>query len=110
MDRRGVLHFAPLQGRAAQAFLRARGLPTADFDSLILVPEWTNRATAPFLLQTDGALVALRATGGARCGLAALGGLFPAAWRDALYRRVAANRKRLGGPGMVALPAERMLP
>src|ERR1051325_10611658 len=65
LDRRGVLHFAPLQGTTAQSYLRTHGLPTEDFDSLVFVPDWSRRAQPEFLVRTDGALAALRAFGGA---------------------------------------------
>ena len=34
-DTAARLHFAPLQSGPAQEYLRAQGLPTADFDSLV---------------------------------------------------------------------------
>jgi predicted DCC family thiol-disulfide oxidoreductase YuxK len=110
LDRRGRLHFTPLQGKAAQDFLRARGLPADDFDSLIFVPAWHARATAPYAVRTAGALAALRETGGVGRFAAGLAGVVPETWRDAFYRRVAANRRRLGGVETVPLPADRMLP
>ncbi|MSU23942.1 MAG: DUF393 domain-containing protein [Opitutus sp.] len=96
LDRRGVLRFAPLQGPAAQEFLRTQGLPTDDFDSLVWVPDWSRREGKNFALRTDGVIAALRAVGATRraAGLA----LWPHAWRDAGYRLVARWRNRAFGP------------
>jgi predicted DCC family thiol-disulfide oxidoreductase YuxK len=95
LDRDGKLRFAPLQGPAAQAYLRAHGLPTADFSTLVLVPDWPANAATP-LLRTDGVIAALRAVG--RPGLAVLLAVFPRALRDAGYKFVARVRYRVFGP------------
>lgn len=105
LDRRGRLRFAPLQGGAAQAYLRAHGLPTEDFDSLVFVPDWARRERAEFLVRTDGALAALRAVGGVGRVLA-WGGVLPRVWRDAGYRWVARWRHRIFG-GWRARPLAR---
>ncbi len=97
LDRSGGLRFAPLQGPAAQEFLRTHGLPTADFDSLVFVPDWARRSTPEFKLRTDGAMAALRVCGGAGRALAGVLGIFPAAWRDAGYRLVARWRYEIIG-------------
>ena len=102
LDRGARLRFAPLQGPAAQAFLRAHGLPAADFDSLVFVPDWARRdalgpGAAKFLLRTDGAIAALRGCGGAGRVLAGGLAIFPARWRDAGYRLVARWRFRIFG-------------
>ena len=96
LDRRGVLKFAPLQGPAAQAFLRTHGLPTQDFSTLVFVPDWTRRAEQQFLLRTDGVIAALRVCG--RNGLAGLLGIMPRGLRDAGYKCVARTRYKLFGP------------
>lgn len=104
LDRRGVLHFAPLQGPAAQDFLRAHRLPTEDFSSMVFVPDWHEaNAAGPagtgqpsFLLYTDGAIAALCACG--RTGLAATLRLLPRRWRDAIYRLVGHARYKIFGP------------
>jgi len=98
LDRRGALRFAPLQGAPAQDFLRAHGLPTADFSTLVFVPDWGRREAADYRIRTDGVIAALRAAGGAARILAALLALFPAACRDGGYRLVARWRYRLFGP------------
>ncbi len=104
-DRRGALHFAPLQGTVAQAYLRRHGLPTQDFDSLIFVPAWSSRERPDFLTRTDGALAALGATG--RLGwLVTLLSRVPASWRDAIYKGIARVRYRLMGE-WVPRPLER---
>jgi predicted DCC family thiol-disulfide oxidoreductase YuxK len=98
IDRRGALRFAPLQGPAAQSYLRAHGLPTEDFSTLVLVPDWDHRERPDFRLRTSGVIGALRAAGGAGRPLAALLALFPAGLRDAGYRLVARVRTRIFGP------------
>ncbi|MEY4815311.1 MAG: hypothetical protein RLZZ162_2384 [Verrucomicrobiota bacterium] len=97
IDRGGRLRFSPLQGPAAQGFLRANGLPTEDFDSLVFVPEWGRREGNVFLLRTDGVIGALRALGGAAGILARVLAVFPSGWRDAGYRWVARYRYRIFG-------------
>lgn len=98
LDRHGRLRYAPLQGEPAQAYLRERGLPTADFDTLVFVPDWAQRHREAPLLRTAGAAAALRVAGGMGNLLAALLGIFPSAWRDAGYRVVGRWRYRLFGP------------
>jgi predicted DCC family thiol-disulfide oxidoreductase YuxK len=97
LDPGARLRFAPLQGPGAQAFLRAHGLPAADFDSLVFVPDWAERERPDFMLRTDGAMAALRGCGGVGRVLAGALAIFPAAWRDAGYRLVAQWRHRMFG-------------
>ena len=97
LDRGAGLRFAPLQGPAAQAFLRRHGLPATDFDSLVFVPDWAQRERPGFLLRTDGAMAALRECGGAGRALAVGLAIFPPTWRDAGYRLVARWRYRVFG-------------
>jgi predicted DCC family thiol-disulfide oxidoreductase YuxK len=96
MDRRGGLQFAPLQGPTAQAYLRAHGLPTEDFDSLVFVPDWARRERAEFLLRTEGALAAARSVGGVGRALA-WARVRPVSWRDAGYQLIARFRYRIWG-------------
>lgn len=96
LDRRGALRFAPLQGVTAQAYLRAQGLPTEDFDSLVFVPDWGRREHPEFLLRTDGALAAARAIGGWGRVLS-WARVLPKSWRDAAYKVIARWRYRLWG-------------
>ena len=112
LDQIGVLRFAPLQGPAAQEFLRTHGLRADDFETLIFVPEWARRTDPStdstgslqtgsgrgnnFLLRTDGVIAALRAAGANR--RAALLALVPRALRDAAYRVVARSRQKFFGP------------
>src|SRR4051812_38242390 len=99
LDRRGRLHFAPLQGRAAQDYLRAHGLPTVDFDTLIYVPDWNRRHEPEYLFRTTGVIAALRTVGGASARiLAGAIAVFPATVRDAVYRAVGRWRYRIFGP------------
>ena len=97
IDRGGRLRFSPLQGPAAQSFLRANGLPTEDFDSLVFVPAWGRREGKSFLLRTDGVIAALRAVGGPARILAGVLAVFPSGWRDDGYRLVARSRSRIFG-------------
>lgn len=98
LDRRGVLRFAPLQGPSAQDYLRAQGLPTTDFETLVLVPDWSRRESGHHLLRTAGVIAALRVAGGTGRVLAAMLAVFPAGWRDAAYRLVGRWRYRIFGP------------
>ncbi len=98
LDREGRLRFAPLQSAPGQAFLRGRGLPVDDFDSLVFVPDWAQRDHGEFMLRTDGVLAALRTCGGLGDELAAVLAVWPPAWRDAGYRWVARIRYRVFGP------------
>ena len=95
-DRAGALRFAPLQSPPAQAFLRAQGLPTGDFDTLIFVPDWTRPVPGRFLVRTDAVLAACAAAGGWAAPLAELRAV-PRAWRDAGYKLVARLRYRIMG-------------
>ena len=97
LDQAGRLHFAPLQGPSAQAYLRAHGLPTQDFDSLIFVPDWAQRERPEYLVRTDWVIGALRAVGGA-ARLLAVFGVIPRSGRDAAYKGVARIRYRVFGP------------
>jgi predicted DCC family thiol-disulfide oxidoreductase YuxK len=98
LDRREILRFTPLQGEPAQAFLRAHGLPTEDFSTLVFVPDWSRRERPDYRLRTAGVIAALRAAGGLGNFLAAVLAIFPTSWRDAGYRLVARWRYRVFGP------------
>lgn len=95
-DRAGRLHFAPLQGEPAQAYLRARGLPVRDFDSLVFVPDWNQPAGSAPLLRTEGALAASAVAGGPGRVLATFR-VLPRGFRDWGYRLVARSRYALFG-------------
>ena len=81
-DRGARLKFAPLQGAAAQAYLRKQGLPTADFDSLVFVPDWNTQAPGAYLLRTEGALAAAAEVGGG-WGLVTWTRILPGGWTRA---------------------------
>jgi predicted DCC family thiol-disulfide oxidoreductase YuxK len=98
MDRAGRLRFAPLQGPAAQAYLRAHGLPTQDFETLVYVPDWTRRAQPDYQLRTAGVVSALRELGALGRFFGGLLAIVPRAWRDAGYRAVGHWRYRVFGP------------
>lgn len=98
VDRRGVLHYAPLQGPTAQAYLRRHGLPTEDFDTITFVPEWARAAEPEFRVRTAGIVGALRALGGVAGFCGAMLAVIPAAIRDAGYKLIARWRYRFFGP------------
>ena len=95
-DRAGRLHYAPLQSAPAQAYLRAQGLPAADFDSLVFVPDWNRPMEEKVLLRTDGVLAACAEVGGGWRVLAWLR-IVPRALRDPFYKVVARSRYALFG-------------
>ncbi|HEY9156177.1 MAG TPA: DCC1-like thiol-disulfide oxidoreductase family protein [Opitutaceae bacterium] len=98
VDRRGLLHFAPLQSQPAQEYLRSRGLPTRDFDSLVFVSDWNSWEAAPPRLRTNGALSAIVLVGGGWSVLAKISRCIPAPLRDLAYKVIARFRYRLFGP------------
>lgn len=96
LDRKQVLHFAPLQGPSAQWYLRRHGLPTEDFDSLIFVPNWHSCDRPDYLVRTDGALAAIGLCPGFGLITRTLKCL-PRSWRDLLYKSIARTRYRIFG-------------
>ena len=98
LDGAGRLHYAPLQGPSAQSYLRAQGLPTVDFDTIVFVPDWNHRERPEYLLRTAGIIAALRAIGGMGRVFAATIAIFPARLRDAVYRGIGHWRYRVFGP------------
>lgn len=104
-DPAGRLRYAPLQSGPAQAYLRAHGLPTQDFSSLVLVDDW--EGSGPGRFKTDGAIGALEAVGDP-LRFARLLRAVPKALRDAAYAAVARVRYALFGkyrPGPLEDPA-----
>jgi predicted DCC family thiol-disulfide oxidoreductase YuxK len=104
LDQRGGLRFAPLQGPTAQAWLRERGLPTQDFQSLIYLPEGL-KGRCGHLRKTDGIIAALHASGHPR--LARCLRLVPRSVRDLGYRVVARTRHRIFGGWKPGRPLRR---
>jgi predicted DCC family thiol-disulfide oxidoreductase YuxK len=98
IDGEGHLRFSPLQGPAAQAFLREQHLATTDFDSVLWVPDWSRRHTQPYLQRTESIIAALRVCGRIGRMLATLIALWPPKWRDAIYRTIGHIRYRIFGP------------
>jgi len=98
IDQRGQLRFAPLQSEVAQTYLRERGLPTGDFDSLVFAPDWNRPDAFPPQLRTAGALSAMSLVGGGWAFTAKILRLIPAPVRDLVYRLIARSRYRLFGP------------
>jgi predicted DCC family thiol-disulfide oxidoreductase YuxK len=95
-DRAARLRFAPLQSPPAQEYLRTRGLPVQDFDSLVFVPQWGLSGGAGPLFRTDGLLAAAAAVGGIWRAVTWLR-VLPVGPRDAAYRLVARLRHVLFG-------------
>ena len=96
-DRAGRLHYAPLQSGAAQAYLRAQGLPVADYASLVFVPDWSDPARGPYRLRTDGVLGACAVVGGGLWRTVGWTRFIPAVLRDGAYKLVARSRYALFG-------------
>lgn len=90
------LSFAPLQSVPAQNYLRAQGLPTEDFDSLVFVPDWNHPEGAEPRLRTGGVCAALDEVGGIWRVVSWLR-VLPAALRDPAYKLVAKTRYALFG-------------
>jgi predicted DCC family thiol-disulfide oxidoreductase YuxK len=95
-DQAGRLYYAPLQGKPAQAYLQAQGLPVADFDSLVFVPDWDNPQPGAYRLRTDGALAAAATVGGP-WRLVTWLRVLPGWLRDPFYRLAARFRYALFG-------------
>ena len=103
-DAAGRLRFSPLQGPAAQAYLRARDLPTSEFDSLVFVPDWERPESLPPRLRSEGAFAAADEPGGI-CRVLSWLRILPRSWTDAAYSGIARGRGIFGPPERVA-PAE----
>lgn len=95
-DKTGRLHYAPLQSEPAQAYLRAQGLPTSDFDSLVFIPDWNNQAHGAYRLRTAGVLGAADEIGGI-WRVVSWSRFIPAVLRDGAYKLVAWSRYALFG-------------
>ena len=95
-DKAGHLHYASLQSEPAQSYLRAQGLPTEDFDSLVFVMDWKYPLIYPPLLRTDGALAAAAEVGGIWRVVAWLR-ILPAGLRDLFYKLIARTRYAIFG-------------
>jgi predicted DCC family thiol-disulfide oxidoreductase YuxK len=95
-DRRGRLHFAPLQSAPGQAYLRLQGLPLEDLSSLVFVPDWENQARGAQLMRTTGALAAFAELDGPWRHVSCLR-VVPAFLRDPVYKLVARTRYAIFG-------------
>lgn len=95
-DPAGRMRFAPLQSEPAQAYLKAQGLPTADFDSLVFVPDWGNPVRGGYRLRTAGVCAAADEIGGL-WRVVSWARFLPAVVRDGAYKLVARSRYTLFG-------------
>jgi predicted DCC family thiol-disulfide oxidoreductase YuxK len=96
-DNWGRLRYAPLQGYGAQKYLREHGLPTQEFSSLVLVPDWEHQERPDYLLKTDALVAALRGCGGLGKTMGNLLGMLPRSFRDRGYDVIARWRYRVFG-------------
>lgn len=96
-DRAGKLRYAPLQGETYAAIQSAEK-PT-NFDTVVLYDNGV------FRTRSDAALTLLSTVGGVWKFLAAIARIIPRPLRDAVYKLIARNRRRiLGGPEACRLP------
>jgi predicted DCC family thiol-disulfide oxidoreductase YuxK len=95
-DRRGVLHFAPLQGELAGAALARHGVDPADLDSVVVVSDW-GLAGERADTRAAAVLEALERLGGGWRLAARAGRIVPRTLADLVYRAVARSRYRIFG-------------
>ncbi len=93
-DREAVLRFAPLQGPTGQEVLHRLGLPVAEFDSLVFLPDEGGTA---HMLRTDGATAVLEQLGGIWRLVAVAAHAIPAPLRNLAYKLTARLRYRIFG-------------
>jgi predicted DCC family thiol-disulfide oxidoreductase YuxK len=98
MDRRGRLWFSPLQGPLGQAYLKAHGLPTQDFSTIVFVPDWAKRDRPEFRLSADGIAAALLACGGWGSFFGRVVAFAPRRCSESSYKFIARLRHRMFGP------------
>lgn len=89
-DRRGIVHFAPLQGPTARRILAARADAPAGLTTLILVED-TGMPTERIRVRSDAALGVLRELGGLWRVVGWLR-VVPRAVRDGVYDFIARRR------------------
>lgn len=88
-DHKNQFLFASLQSDFAQKFLKERGLPTNDFDSIIL---W--KPTSFYLKKSEAIIAIAKLLGGKYKFLTYLN-IFPTSIADQVYQFVAKRRKKL---------------
>jgi predicted DCC family thiol-disulfide oxidoreductase YuxK len=106
LDRHGRLRYCRLQGPSGQEYLRAAGLPTEDFSTIVFVPDWTQRDRPVFKLRGKGIAAALLVCGGWGNVLGRVIAVIPTRCKDAGYSFVAGVRYRMFGP-WIACPIPR---
>ncbi len=89
-DRKGVFRFAALQSDAGEALLRRFGMPSTDFDTVVMV------AGDRVFTRSDAALEIVRRIGGA-WSLLTVFKIVPRPLRNAVYDWVARHRYRWFG-------------
>lgn len=110
-DRRGLLRFAPLQGRTAAALRLAHPEIPADVDSVLFLERRAEGGER--VSWRSGAILAIADALGGRWRLLGVLRILPTRLADAAYDAVARSRHRWFGPPACALPgpaAWRFLP
>jgi predicted DCC family thiol-disulfide oxidoreductase YuxK len=98
MDRKGSLRYCRLQGPLGQEYLRAAGLPTKEFSTIVFVPDWAQRDRPDFRLRTEGIVAAMCACGGWGTFVGGVIGLMPNRFGNGCYELVARMRYHMFGP------------
>ncbi len=106
-DRRGLLHFAPLQGETAAAVRQRTGAIPDDLDSVVYVDR--SRGTDDVTWRAEAVIRLGRLLGGVWGAAAAVLAALPRPLADAAYDAVARRRRRFGTGDACALapPAAR---
>jgi predicted DCC family thiol-disulfide oxidoreductase YuxK len=112
-DRTKRLHFAPIQGETAKAYLPA-GLREELSTVVYYRADPSDSGGDERVVRSEAILCALIETGSWWRWPARLARWIPRRWRDAMYRWVAGNRHRFFPKGSCPLPAadtrEQLLP
>ena len=98
MDRKDRLRYCRLQSPFGQEYLRAAGLPTRDFSTIVFVPDWAQRDRPDFKLRTEGIVAAMCACGGWGTFLGRVIAFLPTHVGNDFYELIARMRYRVFGP------------